>query len=101
VSGSGQLAGRSSTTAVASQGWRAQLTGDYVDIVFDHPPGPWPQRLVDVEDDQGRSIGYGQWVRRDDGAARPKMLAAKHCVRSGRQQLLVGAHGTKPTRTSR
>jgi hypothetical protein len=27
------------------------------------------QRLVDVEDDQDRSISYGQWVRRDGGIA--------------------------------
>jgi hypothetical protein len=39
-----------------------------VDIVFTSPPGPKAPRLVEVEDDQRRSIRYGQWVERDDGA---------------------------------
>jgi hypothetical protein len=29
--------------------------------------GAHPPRLVDVEDDQRRSMQYGEWVRRDDG----------------------------------
>jgi hypothetical protein len=33
---------------------------DYVDIVFTGPPGPEPPQSVDVEDDQGRSVRYGQ-----------------------------------------
>lgn len=54
--------------AVEPQGWRAQPASEYVDVVFDHGPGPWPQQLVDVEDDQGRSIRYGEWLQRHDGS---------------------------------
>jgi hypothetical protein len=55
---------------VERQGWRtparAPATG-YVDIVFDGPPGPLAPAFVEVEDDQGRSIRFGEWVERDDG----------------------------------
>lgn len=54
---------------IERQGWRAHTTGDYVDIVFDREPGPWPQRLIEIEDDQGHSISYGEWMKRTDGAA--------------------------------
>jgi hypothetical protein len=33
---------------------------DYMDIVFTGPPGPDAPRFVDVEDQWGRSIRYGQ-----------------------------------------
>ena len=36
---------------------------DHIDIVFDGPPG----RFVEVEDDKGKSIELGTWVKRDDG----------------------------------
>jgi hypothetical protein len=39
-----------------------------VDIVFTGSPGPESPQFVEVEDDHGRSIRYGQWVERDDGA---------------------------------
>lgn len=39
---------------------------DYIDIVFDGPPSP-DCRFVEVEDSQGRSIDYGDWVQRPDG----------------------------------
>jgi hypothetical protein len=54
---------------IERQGWRAHTTSDYVDIVFDRGPGPWPQRLIEIEDDQGRSVSYGEWMKRTDGAA--------------------------------
>jgi len=38
-----------------------------VDIVFDGPPGPVAGRFVEVEDESGASINFGEWVRRDDG----------------------------------
>jgi hypothetical protein len=40
-----------------------------VDIVFDGPPGPEAPGFVEIEDDQRRSIRYGEWVQRDDGVS--------------------------------
>ena len=34
--------------------------------MFTGPPGPDAPRFVEVEDDQRRSIKYGEWVERDD-----------------------------------
>jgi hypothetical protein len=39
----------------------------YIDVVFDGPPGPEPPRFVEVEDEQGKSINFGEWVQRSDG----------------------------------
>lgn len=39
----------------------------YVDIVFDGPPSHDTGRFVEVEDDSGRSIKFGEWVERSDG----------------------------------
>ena len=41
--------------------------GDAVDIVFDGPPGPEAGRFVEVENAQGQSIRFGEWVQRPDG----------------------------------
>jgi hypothetical protein len=40
----------------------------HVDVVFTGPPRPEPPGFVEVEDDEGRSTRYGQWLQRDDGA---------------------------------
>lgn len=40
---------------------------DYIDIVFDGPPGPVAARFVEVENAQGESINFGEWLERDDG----------------------------------
>jgi hypothetical protein len=40
---------------------------DYIDIVFDGPPGPEGNRFIEVEDALGRSIRFGLWIERDDG----------------------------------
>lgn len=40
---------------------------EYLDIVFDGPPGPDGGRFVEVEDDTGKSVNWGEWVKRDDG----------------------------------
>lgn len=37
----------------------------YIDIVCTEP-GP-EQKFVEVEDDEGRSIKIGEWIKRDDG----------------------------------
>jgi hypothetical protein len=39
----------------------------YIDVVFDGPPGHEPPRFIEVEDEQGRSINFGEWVQRPDG----------------------------------
>ena len=39
----------------------------YVDIVFDGPPSHESGRFVEVENAQGRSINFGEWVHRADG----------------------------------
>lgn len=43
---------------------------DYIDIVFDGPPGPSKQlsgHFVEVEDMHGFSILVGEWLQRPDG----------------------------------
>lgn len=39
----------------------------YVDIVFDGPPSHESGRFVEVEDETGASISFGEWVEREDG----------------------------------
>jgi hypothetical protein len=36
-------------------------------IVFDGPPAPQSGRFIEVEDAEGKGIGVGSWVERDDG----------------------------------
>lgn len=38
-----------------------------IDIVFDGPPGHTAGRFVEVENENGASIHFGEWVKRDDG----------------------------------
>lgn len=45
----------------------ARTVEDYIDIVFDGPPGPVAGRFVEVEDSARRSIRFGEWTKRDDG----------------------------------
>jgi hypothetical protein len=46
---------------------RAQVDNAYVDVVFDGPPGPDPPTVVELENEQGRSMDFGRWVQRTDG----------------------------------
>lgn len=39
----------------------------FIDIVFDAPPGKTSGRFIEVEDDKGFSIRFGEWVHRPDG----------------------------------
>jgi hypothetical protein len=39
----------------------------YIDVVFDGPPAPEGPRFVEVENEDGRSIDFGEWIRRPDG----------------------------------
>lgn len=38
-----------------------------IDIVFDGPPSHTTGRFVEVENADGASINFGEWVHRDDG----------------------------------
>lgn len=40
---------------------------EYIDIVFDDPPGPVCGRFVECESPAGRSINAGEWIDRGDG----------------------------------
>jgi len=39
----------------------------HVDVVFDGPPSNESGRFVEVENDKGESIKFGEWIKRDDG----------------------------------
>ena len=41
--------------------------GQYIDIMFDAPPGPEPGRFIEVEDAKGNGVRVGDWIERDDG----------------------------------
>lgn len=41
----------------------------HVDIVFDSLPSHEGARFVEVENHNGRSIKFGEWIKRDDGFA--------------------------------
>lgn len=44
-----------------------QQVSKFVDIVFDGPPSHEAGRFVEVENEQGHSIRFGEWLQRDDG----------------------------------
>ena len=46
-----------------------------INIVFDGPPGPEGPRFIEVETDDGRSIGVGEWQERRDGCWRLRIVA--------------------------
>jgi hypothetical protein len=39
----------------------------FLHFLFDRPPGPEAPRLIEVNDDEGKSVEAGQWEERDDG----------------------------------
>ena len=39
----------------------------YVDIVFNGPPTHHSPRFIEVENEAGASIQYGEWLEREDG----------------------------------
>ena len=41
--------------------------GPHIDIVFDGPPSHESGRFVEVENERGESINFGEWVERPDG----------------------------------
>lgn len=48
---------------------------NYIDIVFDGPPGPVSGRFIEVEDSDGRSISIGTWV--EYGECNPSFWALR------------------------
>ena len=40
---------------------------EFIDIVFDGEPAHEGARFVEVENDRGESIRFGEWIKRDDG----------------------------------
>jgi hypothetical protein len=61
---------------------------DFIDIVFDGPPSHESGRFVEVEDAQGKSIKFGEWVKRDDGYW---ALRINHDESKQREQAVVEA----------
>lgn len=45
----------------------SNVNTSYVDIVFSGPPDHHAPSFIEVEDDQGASIRFGEWVDRKDG----------------------------------
>lgn len=39
---------------------------EFIDIVFDGPPGPVSGRFVEVEDETGKSVRIGLWLQTED-----------------------------------
>ena len=39
----------------------------YIDIVFDGPPANESGRFIEVEDENGHGLSFGEWVERPDG----------------------------------
>jgi hypothetical protein len=42
-------------------------TVEHIDIVFDGPPDHIAPKFIEVENDKGASINFGEWIKRDDG----------------------------------
>jgi hypothetical protein len=53
-----------------------------VDIVFDRLPDHESPRFIEVENAQGRSIKFGEWVKRDDGLAALRITDASGLARA-------------------
>ena len=51
----------------AEEETKAEVDGDFIEIVFDGPPEAVSGRFVEVENPQGASISVGEWIDRGDG----------------------------------
>jgi hypothetical protein len=49
-------------------------TADFIDIVFDKPPGHDNPQFIEIEDSRGASMICGEWVARPDRAGGPWAL---------------------------
>lgn len=56
----------------------APPSATFVDVVFDGPPSHESGRFVEVEDEQGKSISFGEWIDRGDGMWALRIPAANH-----------------------
>jgi len=52
----------------------------FVDVVFDGPPSHESGRFVEVENDKGASIRFGEWVHRPDGFWALRITRRDVCV---------------------
>jgi len=43
------------------------MEGKHIDIVFDGPPSHESGRFIEVENEKGESVRFGEWVKREDG----------------------------------
>ena len=59
------------------------MTTAYLDVVFDGPPGPECGRFIEIEDDKGASVSFGEWVQRKDGYWMLRLWADCHTHRAG------------------
>jgi len=56
---------------------------EYLDVVFDGPPGPQSGRFIEVETNTGRSVSFGEWVKREDGYWALRIWGKPHCHVAG------------------
>lgn len=52
---------------LGTSGFKGMDEPRHIDIVFDGPPGHEAGRFVEVENADGKSINFGEWVKRQDG----------------------------------
>ena len=58
-----------------------------INIVFDGPPGPEGPRFIEVETDDGHSIGVGEWQERRDGCWKLKITVTPPLCRKPQQDV--------------
>ena len=56
---------------------------NWIDVVFDGPPGRESGRFVEVEDASGRGIKLGEWVHREDGYWVLRFVHSEHVSSGG------------------
>lgn len=61
----------------------------WVDIVFDGPPSHESGRFVEVEDSEGKSIRFGEWVHREDGYWVLRIPDAQAAIKAEREACAV------------
>tara|TARA_R110000822_G_scaffold310554_1_gene444061 strand:- start:45808 stop:46239 length:432 start_codon:yes stop_codon:yes gene_type:complete len=75
---------------------------DFIDFVFDGPPGPECGRFVESEDPSGASISAGEWIDRKDGywALRVKRPATAPGDFVARAKGIVAVLDTRPNQAT-
>lgn len=54
-----------------------------IHIVFDGPPGPEAGRFIETETPDGKGIGIGEWLVREDGNWALEIEVPKDTIRRG------------------